>query len=145
MTAPLLTPSDLNYINVRGVPYPPRPELTLIDAEGNLTFTVRGIQFYQKAMQAYGLPHSVKDLKCVADLYALSDKILRIKKQGTSAALQAAFLRGQIDQQQRVSVTQRLFGSIHNWFQADAQQEICVAAGSNVIPGNFGRKKMPHS
>ncbi|MDO9179089.1 MAG: hypothetical protein Q7U16_12360 [Agitococcus sp.] len=145
MTAPLLTTNDLNYINVRGVPYPPRPELTLIDAVGNLTFTVRGIQFYKKAIQAYGLPHSLKDIKCEADLYALSDLILRIKKQGTSAALQAALLRGQIDQQQRATVTQRLFGSIHHWFQAESQQELCVAAGANVIPGNFGQKKMPHS
>lgn len=134
----LLTESDLSYITVRGVPYPAREDLTLLSDAGKITFTVKGIQFYKEAIRVYGLSLSVKDLKTEEDLYNISDIILRIKKRSTSSALQAALLRGELDQQEKASVSQRLFGSLSAWFNADIKKNECVSAGNNVIPINFG-------
>jgi hypothetical protein len=142
MSTSLLTQEDLNYIDVRGVPFPPRAALTIIGSAGDVTFTVRGIQFYKKALASYGLSSPLSELKSEADLYNLSDVILQIKKKGTSAALHSALLRGQIEQQQKSSVTQRLYSNLRGWFRADAQQEMCVEAGSNVIPVHFFKKNV---
>ena len=118
VSSALLNEADLQFIASRGVPYPPREDLTLLDSTGRVVFTVKGAQFYRSALGHYGLSRPLSVLCTEDDLYDLSEDILQVKCELASRVLCVALEAGEIPAAERETVTARLFGTIAAWFSA---------------------------
>lgn len=133
----LLSAADIEFIEEHGVPYPPRDDLVLVDAQENTVFTVKGLQFYQEAMRVYGGITPLSSLKTVRDHFLFGGHLLQLRREETYQQLARTLAEGAIPVQDRAVCEAMLYGTLDEWKQAVARRQMCVDAGENVIPINF--------
>jgi hypothetical protein len=67
----LLTEEDLFCITHQGAPMELRPELVHVTGNGEIIFTIRGIQFYRHALQQHALDVKLNTIQTQTDLLHL--------------------------------------------------------------------------
>lgn len=133
----LLTHDDLALVESIGFPIGPRPDLHMTSDEGELIFTIKGLQFYRAVLAKVGLEGELAEVRTSKDLYALKQRGLSVLAARASAAAARALDKGDIPAQRRQVVEEALHGTIESFIEASAQHERCAAAGENVIPASF--------
>ena len=106
----LLSEEDLFCISSQGAPTEIRPELTQIQGDGSVIFTMRGIQFYRHALGQYRLDvplHTIRSAEDVLRMHvdlcaaAFSHLVAQLDPEGLSTdqgrAHVQALVKGSLD------------------------------------------------
>lgn len=95
----LLSAEDLFCIAHQGAPLGIRPDLIHADEDGEVVFTVRGIQFYRHAVGLYGIGTKLSAIQTASDVHrlhqALATSAFRRQVAGLDRHLVAALASAQ--------------------------------------------------
>jgi len=137
-----LSDEDVQLIQEHGVPVDPGPEFVVFSTNGEVSFTARGKSLYRLAMLLHGLsPESVEAVRTQDDLRELSLKVKRARVVFANDAAERALNNGKVPPKAREILEAVLYGSPEDLHAATERRLQCEAAGANVIPVAFRRRK----
>jgi hypothetical protein len=137
-----ISSEDLALIRNHGVPAEPGPEFLTFSEEGAVTFTERGKRLYRMAMLLHGMsPKLVESVRTREELREVALQVKQVRLMLVQDEAERALNNGKIPPKAREMVHAVVYGTYEDFRAATERRLQCEAAGPNVIPLVFGKKK----